>query len=292
MAASAEETSLVRLAQGGDSRALMALVERYQGTVYRFGRRMCPSEQDAEDVLQETLLTLVQKIGEFRGDASLSSWLFTIVRSRCRLRRRRADRQASSAGSEPLDSSPRPDEAVSARELRGIVEAAVSELEPKYREVLLLRDVEGLSAAEVGEALRLSVAAVKSRLHRARAQVRELVERALAARGVPPPALPADAPQGLDLGGMLSQYLEGELTGLACARIERHLAQSSACLEACHGLRRVLGECRSWGNQKPPPRVAESVRAAIRSLLDSAGGAGTEGGSARRQRGKGPRKGG
>jgi len=292
MAASSEEASLVRLAQAGDSRAIMTLVERYQGTVYRFGRRMCPSEPDAEDVLQETLLTLVQKIGEFRGDASLSSWLFTIVRSRCRLRRRRADRQASSVGSEPLDSSPRPDETVSALELRGIVEAAVSELEPKYREVLLLRDVEGLSAAEVGEALRLSVAAVKSRLHRARAQVRELVERALAARGVSPLALPADAPQGRNLGEMLSRYLEGELTGLACARIERHLAQSPACLEACHGLRRVLGECRSWGNQKPPPRVAESVRAAIRSLLDSAGGAGTEGGSARRQRAKGPEKGG
>jgi RNA polymerase sigma-70 factor (ECF subfamily) len=286
MAASTEETSLVRQAQSGDPRAIMALVERYQGTVYRFGRRMCQSEQDAEDVLQETLLTLVQKIGEFRGEASLSSWLFTIVRSRCRLRRRRADRQASSEGLQLLDSSPRPDETVSTRELSGIVEAAVSELEPKYREVLLLRDVEGLSAPEVGEALRLTVAAVKSRLHRARAQVRELVEGGLAARGILPPALPADAPQGLDLGEMLSQYLEGELTGLACARLARHLAESSGCLEACNGLRRVLGECRTWGNQKPPPRVAESVRAAIRSLLDSAGGEAQKGGSARRQRGR------
>jgi RNA polymerase sigma-70 factor (ECF subfamily) len=172
------------------------------------------------------------------------------------------------------------------------VEAAVSELEPKYREVLLLRDVEGLSAPEVGEALRLTVAAVKSRLHRARAQVRELVENGLAARGIPPPALPADAPHGLDLGEMLSQYLEGELTGLVCARLETHLAQSSGCLEACNGLRRVLGECRTWGNRKPPQRVAESVRAAIRSLLDSADGEAQKGGSARRQRGRIREKGG
>jgi RNA polymerase sigma-70 factor (ECF subfamily) len=292
MVAPTEEESLVRLAQSGDPRAIMALVERYQATVYRFGRRMCQSEQDAEDVLQETLLTLVQKIGEFRGDASLSSWLFTIVRSRCRLRRRRADRQTSSEGLEVLDSSPRPDETVSTRELRGIVEAAVRQLEPKYREVLLLRDVEGLSAPEVSEALRLTVPAVKSRLHRARAQVRELVERGLAAHGIPPPALPADAPQGLDLGEMLSQYLEGELTGLACARLETHLAESSGCLEACQGLRRVLGECRTWGHQKPPQRVAESVRAAIRSLLDSAGGEAAEGGSARRRRGRVREKGG
>ena len=170
MAVSAEEASLVRLAQAGDSRAMMALVERYQGTVYRFGRRMCPSEQDAEDVLQETLLTLVQKIGEFRGDASLSSWLFTIVRSRCRLRRRSADRQASSDGSEPLDSSPRPDETVSTRELRGIVEAAVSELEPKYRDVLLWRA--SATESETAAGLGISVANVKVRAFRAREQLR------------------------------------------------------------------------------------------------------------------------
>ncbi len=283
MAASTPEALLVEQARSGDPQAIMALVERYQGTVYRFGRRMCQTEQDAEDVLQETLLALVQKIGDFRGDASLSSWLFTIVRSRCRLRRRRAERQTSNEGVDVLDSSPRPDDAVSTRQLRAILEAAVSRLEPKYREVLLLRDVEGMSALEVSEALAISVAAVKSRLHRARAWVREDVERSLAARGVRPPELPADAPQGLDLGEMLSQYLEGELTGFACARIEHHLQHSSACQKACDGLRRLLGECRTWGEQAPPPHVAESVKAALRSLLDEPGSQAAPTGSARRE---------
>jgi RNA polymerase sigma-70 factor, ECF subfamily len=282
MVASPEEAPLVRQAQAGDPQAIMALVERYQGTIYRFGRRMCQTEEDAEDVLQETLLALVQKIGEFRGDASLSSWLFTIVRSRCRLRRQRADRQVSSDGLEVLDASPRPDEAASSLELRALVEAAVSDLEPKYREVLLLRDVEGLSAPEVGETLGLSVAAVKSRLHRARAHLREHVERGLVARGFAPPVLPADAPRGLELGELLSQYLEGELTGIACASIETHLVRSSGCLEVCNGLRRVLGECRSWGDRRPPPDVTASVRTAIRRLLDSPGWQAAESDSARR----------
>ncbi|MFC1642737.1 RNA polymerase sigma factor, partial [Myxococcota bacterium] len=214
-----EETSLVSQAQTGDTRALIALVERYQGTVYRFSRRLCQNEQDAEDALQETLLTLVHKIAEYRGDASLSSWLFTIVRSQCRVKRQPANRQSPDEAPDLPDSSPRPDETASAHQLRAILRAALTELEPKYREVLLLRDVEGLSAAEVAETLGLSVAAVKSRLHRARAMVRHEVEQVLASRGIRLPALPSDAPQGLALGETLSKYLEGDLTGLECAQI-------------------------------------------------------------------------
>jgi RNA polymerase sigma-70 factor (ECF subfamily) len=269
MTASAEETALVRAAQAGDTQAIMALVERLQPTIYRFGRRMCPSEQDAEDVLQETLLTLVQKIGEFRGDASLSSWLFTIVRSRCRVRRRASDRIGQAEGADLLDSAPHPDEAVSTHQLRSILERALRGLEPKYREVLLLRDVEGLSAPEVGEALGLTVSAVKSRLHRARAMLREEVETVLMERGIPRPELPSDVPRGLDLGEMLSRYLDGELTGDQCELIEQHLVDSPACRGTCDNLRRVLGECRTWGSEVPPERVTQSVRAAIRSLLAS-----------------------
>jgi RNA polymerase sigma-70 factor (ECF subfamily) len=269
MTASVEETALVRAAQAGDAQAIMGLVERLQPTIYRFGRRMCPNEQDAEDVLQETLLTLVQRIGEFRGDASLSSWLFTIVRSRCRIRRRASDRVGEAEGTELLDSAPHPEEAASSRQLRAILEGALRRLEPKYREVLLLRDVEGLSAPEVGEALGLTVSAVKSRLHRARAMVREEVETVLERRGIPRPELPPDVPRGLELGEMLSRYLDGELTGAQCELIEQHLVDSTACRGTCDNLRRLLGECRAWGSQVPPERVTQSVRAAIRSLLES-----------------------
>lgn len=262
----ADEAQIIRAAQGGDEGAILALVDRYQHAVYRFGRRMCPTESDAEDVVQETLLTAVQKIGSFRGEASFTSWLFAIVRSGCSKRQRALIRQPVLEPIEQIDHGPAPDEVLSRQRLRAALDTALSTIDPMYREVLLLRDVEGMTAPEVGAALDLSVAAVKSRLHRARAMLRERVERILEpemARNRSP------AGEGAELGLVLSQYLEGELTRSQCEEIEARLAESPECRGACEVLRRLLGECKSCRLEQPPESLTRRVRSAIQELLRS-----------------------
>lgn len=270
------EAELIAAARTGDPEAVLALVDRYQPVVYRFSKRMCPTEQDAEDTVQDTLLTAVQKLGDFRGEASFTSWLFTIVRSGCGKKQRAATRAPVLEPIELVDDRPRPDELMSQQQLRQALETALATMDPMYREVLLLRDVEGLTAPEVASALGLTVAAVKSRLHRARSMLRDRVERMFPRRRVAPaaPLLP-----GEDLGELLSQYLEGDLTAAQCAEIEARLGRSPECQGACDLLRRVLGECRACAGERPPSRLVASVREALRALLAQGGpnpsGAGT-----------------
>lgn len=265
MSQRAEEAALIAAARTGEPQAVLALVERYQGVVYRFGKRLCPTEEDAEDTAQETLLTAVQKLDDFRGEASFTSWLFTIVRSRCGRRQRAASRVPVLEPKELIDERPRPDEQLGQQQLRQALETALGTMDPMYREVLLLRDVEGLTAPEVAGALEISVAAVKSRLHRARAMLRDRIVRMFPQQSLPTASLPL-AP-GQELGELLSQYLEGDLSAEHCAEIDRHLARSPDCRGTCDLLRRILGECRACGSDKPPERLVESVRAGLRSLL-------------------------
>jgi len=190
------DLDLLAAAQNGDRTALGRLLERHQAKVYRFGMRMCRGEEEAKDVLQETLLAAARTLREFRGASSLSTWLYSIARSFCIKQRRRSKFAPESVESidagEPAklavqlpDPSRGPDEALHGRRVEVALEGAIRALEPKYREVLILRDVEGLSAAQVAEVLGLSVEAVKSRLHRARVAVRERLWRSR--RGSPPP---------------------------------------------------------------------------------------------------------
>ena len=98
--------------------------------------------------------------------------------------------------------------------------------------------------------------------------LRERMEKVLKP-GALPPKLPV--PDGQDVGIILSQYLEGELTRTQCLQIEEHLAQSPDCRGACEALRRLLGECKSCQNEQPPQRVASGVRSAIKDFLSKQG---------------------
>jgi RNA polymerase sigma-70 factor (ECF subfamily) len=146
-----------------------------------------------------------------------------------------------------------------------VLDAAISALEPMYREVLLLRDVEGLTAPEVAEVLGIRVDAVKSRLHRARLAVRERVAPAL---GVPPDSPEARKRRGCpDVLGVFERHLEGDLAPDDCARMEQHLAGCETCRGACSALRQQLSLCRSTPAQVPDS-VKHSVQRAIRDLLE------------------------
>jgi RNA polymerase sigma-70 factor, ECF subfamily len=270
------DEELISAARKGDREAMGKLLERHQARVYRFGMRMCRGEEDAKDVLQETLLAAARTLPDFRGASSLSTWLYTIARSFCIKRRRRSkfapEVEESLDVGEPAravlqlpDPGRGPDEALDGRRVEAALEAAIGALEPKYREVLVLRDVEGLSAVEVGEVMGLSVEAVKSRLHRARMAVRERVAPVLAEG---PALMPGSACR--DVVEIFSRHLEGEIDSNVCAELEGHLLECAACRSRCDSLRATLGLCRSAGAAPVPKDVEASVRAALRRFLDGA----------------------
>jgi RNA polymerase sigma-70 factor (ECF subfamily) len=180
-----DDVTLVQAARSGNVQALETLLRRYQNRIYRFSVKMCRNPEDAKDVLQETLLAMSHGMGEFRGAASMSTWLYTIARSfAIKMRRRskfappRMESLENGFGEEARqlpDPARNPEQQLCARELGEALDAAVEALDPAYREVLLLRDAEGRSTAEVSRTLGLTEDAVKSRLHRARIAVRDRV---------------------------------------------------------------------------------------------------------------------
>jgi RNA polymerase sigma-70 factor (ECF subfamily) len=267
---------LLGAAQGGDRKALNDHLERHQGRVFRFGMKMCGAEEDAKDILQETLLAAARNLDGFRGASSVPTWLYAIARSFC-IKKRRTSKfapdhlesleTAREAATEVADAARGPEEDVSGRQIQGALGAAIAELDPMYREVLVLRDVEGLSAPEVAEVMGLSIEAVKSRLHRARLAVRERVAPLLGITEGPAASLPPEACP--DVLKLFSQRLEGEISGSVCQELESHLLSCPRCSSRCDSLRASLNLCRQAGDETVPPRIEHSVRTALQKFLDA-----------------------
>jgi RNA polymerase sigma-70 factor (ECF subfamily) len=268
------DSVLLERARAGDGQAIETLLERHQAQVYRFGMKMCRDPEDAKDVLQDTLLSVARGVRDFRGTSSISTWLFTIARSFCIKKRRRSkfapnsqrslDTDAAPEGRLLVDPAQSPDEALAGKQVERALEQAIVSLEPIYREVLLLRDVEGLTAPEVAEVLGVSVQAVKSRLHRARLSVRARVAPLL---GSPTDAVGA-AGTCPDVLTLFSQHLEGEISADTCAQMERHLQTCDRCRGVCDSLKRTLVLCRTSGpTVQVPTSVQASVKVALRNFL-------------------------
>jgi RNA polymerase sigma-70 factor (ECF subfamily) len=172
--------TLLAAAQAGDLAALNQLVAAHRQGVYRFGLQVCRTTEDAEDAVQETLWAATRAIKTFRGTASsIASWLFTIVRREClRLieRRRRAPVALGAEDDLPADLAD-PEDALSDQRRARLLVAALADLDPIHREVILLRDIRELSAPEAAAHLGISLDALKSRLHRARVRLRDHVLR-------------------------------------------------------------------------------------------------------------------
>jgi RNA polymerase sigma-70 factor (ECF subfamily) len=172
-----------------DGRSVAAFDRLYRDHVdrmYRFAQRLCGSPEDAKDLVQETFLSAYRSLKNFRGESSVSTWLYTIAAHACqRMRRKRKGEPERELSLDALIPTPdgdmplqvpgddlSPEERLEYKELRRSLFAAVQKLPKKYRMVLVLRDMEGLSAREVGAVMGLTERAVKSRLHRARLFVR------------------------------------------------------------------------------------------------------------------------
>ena len=286
--AASNDAELLAAARAGDRAALVRLLERHEDAIYRFALRMCRDREDARDIVQETLLAAVRGLGEFRGEAALSTWLFAVARSFCGKKRRlrKGEPHRLSALDEApevdalVDAGHAPDEVLVRRELERAIAAAIDALDPRAREVLLLRDVEGLAAAEVAAVVGVGIPAVKSRLHRARLAVRERIAPLLEARpahGTPAPPAPVRAATAVvpnrgseaacpDVLALLSRHLEGQVRPSVCRELEGHVEQCSRCRAACDSLRRTLALCKTHvRDDEVPPAVRRAVH---RALLD------------------------
>ncbi|GAA1576725.1 MULTISPECIES: RNA polymerase sigma factor [Streptomyces] len=160
---------LVAAARRGDVDSLTALVSGSHPNVQRFAHSLCATPEDAQDAAQEALIILYRKIGTLRASGALASWMFRIVRNECLRRARTIGRDTA-----PLRDEARPsaEEEALQRLEAGRVAAAIAALPAEQRQVLIMRDVQGLSGRMVADALGIGTAAMKSRLHRARAEVR------------------------------------------------------------------------------------------------------------------------
>lgn len=180
MATPASDEELVQRAQQDDDRAFGNLVERYETKVYSLAMKMLRNPEDAEDVLQDTFLRAYRGIKSFQGNSTFSTWIYRITANSALMRLRKKqlptvsidDADERETPINIADWSPGPVEQLLTKETQKAMDEAIEALPPEFKQVFILRDVEELSNAEVAEILDLSVAAVKSRLHRARLKVR------------------------------------------------------------------------------------------------------------------------
>ena len=185
------DEQLVEQAQAGHREAFGELVRRHQDRLYNSLFRMLNSADEARDVCQEAFIQAWTRLSKFRGDAKFYSWLFRIAMNAAITRKRRErraptslDAYESASGQEATD--PRSDVAPSAplesRENQLLVQKALAELAEEFREVLVLKEIEGLKYDEIADVLSLPIGTVRSRIHRGRMELRNRLERLLGDR--------------------------------------------------------------------------------------------------------------
>ena len=255
------DAALLQAARLGDRQAIESLLSRYEHRIYRFALRQCGDEQDARDTLQETMIAALHGLRDFRGEARLSTWLYQIARSFCIKHRRPGHTVRGGAALSEADAIASPDAApdarTHARELGAAIATAMSALPDSYREAVVLRDVEGLSAEEAAEVAGIEVAALKSRLHRGRLELRSHLAALL---GETDAAAPCP-----ELAQELSAYVAADIDQSTCARVEDHLARCPRCAGACDALKRTVSLCRRIPGDAVPVAVRTAVQRALRA---------------------------
>lgn len=186
-----DDIALATEAKQGDKGAFTELMNRYAQRVFRVARHITKNDQDAEDVLQDTFLKAYSRLGQFEGNAKFYTWIVRVAVNEALMRMRRGKNRVTVSLDQELETSDgaiqrelpaeteSPEESLSRTELRESLTQAIDSLSEIYRPVFVLRDVEGLSTEETAEMLNLSLPAVKSRLLRARLQLRQKLRRFL-----------------------------------------------------------------------------------------------------------------
>ncbi len=174
-----DDLKLIDSAKGGDKVAFGKLIRKYEKTVYSFAFKICRDKEKAEEAMQQTFINAYRGLKSFSGKSKFSTWLYRIVTNNCLMMHRKKSHEpvVSLEDTELFRETGElqvphwgetPHDAILNKELREVLDKAIQKLPLEYRIVFVMRDVEGLSTEEVGKALKLSVPAIKSRLHRAR----------------------------------------------------------------------------------------------------------------------------
>ncbi len=180
-----DEASLIRAAQQGDQSAFARLVEANQGRIYSLCYRMTGNSEDAADLTQEAFLNAWRGLGSFGGQAAFSTWLYRLASNACIDFLRREKRRMALSMTQEEDEEGRqtdlpderwaPERELERKELQAAVQEGLSTLSPEHRQVLLLRETEGLSYQEIAQCLSLEEGTVKSRIARARLALKEFL---------------------------------------------------------------------------------------------------------------------
>jgi RNA polymerase sigma-70 factor (ECF subfamily) len=188
-----EDGEAVERSVRGDREAFGLLIEKYYKKIYNLAYRFVGDREEANDLAQEIFTAAYKNLKKFRGDAKFSTWLFQIASNRGKnkfkylrrrgyfAKRRQIDEEEDR---DPLwldipDQSTNPETLLAGKEIQGIVQKAIDELEPDHKEIVILRDIEGFSYEEIAQILNIAEGTTKSRLHRARMVVKEKLKKAL-----------------------------------------------------------------------------------------------------------------
>jgi RNA polymerase sigma-70 factor (ECF subfamily) len=190
-----DESALVAQSRDGNTAAFAELVRRYEGKIFRLAQHVTQNREDAEDVLQETFMKAYEHLDQFQGNSKFYTWIVRIAVNQALMKLRRRKTGKTVSLDETIDTGEdtvvreiaawdeNPEQRFSREEMGEILDSAIQGLEPPYRSVFVLRDIEELSTEETADALGLSIPAVKSRLLRARLQLREKLTRQFKRKG-------------------------------------------------------------------------------------------------------------
>ena len=277
------EQALSAFRKGETERGLQLL----EHTVMSFGMKVCGHREDAEDTAQEVLLKLLPYISKFDNPKAFSVWLYTVAKNRCLMSRRRskfAPKEHLALDDlmptlEELDAlaTPRnttPENVVLRKEASAQVQAALAEVPPQYRLILVLHDMEGLETAEIAKVTGLREGTVRVRLHRGRLALRkELSAREHGQHRRTSRQVPAKPRNCREIFASLSDYLDGIVEPQACAELEKHMKGCSPCEDFLADLERTVARCRSFDpgcKQAEKVKVQEQLLSEYRRLLKSA----------------------
>lgn len=184
-----DENKLVNKAVKGDNSAFEALMEKHMGIIYNIALRMTANQDDAEDMTQEIMIKIFRSLGSFKGNSKFSTWIYRVAVNTCldelkkKKNKKHLSLDAEISGDdgenqiEIKDDSPSPEKLAEQNELRDMVAAAVKLLSDEHRAVIVLRDIRGMSYSEIAGILGCSDGTVKSRISRARAQLKMILEK-------------------------------------------------------------------------------------------------------------------
>lgn len=184
------ETQLIRRAKDGDIAAFEQLISNYQIKIYHIAYHMLSNEQDAEDAAQEAMLKAYRYLGSFKEESGFYTWIYRITHNICldMLRKRKRslahetdlmkkDQDGQEAELQIVDAKPQPEEQLMSQQVQTEMQNAIAELKENYRVVLVMRDIEGMSYDDIAAVLEISVGTVKSRLNRARENLRKIIAK-------------------------------------------------------------------------------------------------------------------